>query len=229
MSPEEQLAIYEKDTNAEANIRKAITEAYQDLKPESELVHTYENSQFPSFYSTLNGYGTGAADLSPTAQLQNAWGEVGRRSTSANVARDVFDVRRAGMEDLIKSGMNQWQQGYTGAQNSWQRWWAQKQHEDQMRIQRAQIAAMNVNRPTPTPTPTPVDPQSIIDAYNRSVLVGNSPEIIRQTQADIADRSSGFWAKTGNNLINSGNILRGNYNELIKPNITGALSNLFKR
>ena len=194
MSPEEQLAIYEKDTNAEANIRKAITEAYQDLKPESELVHTYENSQFPSFYSTLNGYGTGAADLSPTAQLQNAWGEVGRRSTSANVARDVFDVRRAGMEDLIKSGMNQWNQGYTGAQNAWQRWWAQKQHEDQMRMQRAQIAAANRNIPQPGLTP-----EQIAAAWKLKVAAGEEAQKNWNSGADAArNRTNSTSASTVN-------------------------------
>ncbi|HOM78211.1 MAG TPA: hypothetical protein PLT50_03355, partial [bacterium] len=102
MTPEEQVRLYEQDTNAEQKIRDAITKAYQDLRPESELVRTYENEQFPSFYSALSGYGvdSGLTDLSPLTLLQNAWNNQARMATAAQVARDAFDVRRAGMEDL---------------------------------------------------------------------------------------------------------------------------------
>ena len=141
MTPEEQVKLYEQDTNAEQKIRDAITKAYQDLQPESELVRTYENEQFPSFYSALSGYGadTGLTDLSPLTLLQNAWNNQARMATVAQVARDAFDVRRAGMEDLIKTGVSQWATGYQGAQNAYDRWWAQKQHEDQMALAREQM------------------------------------------------------------------------------------------
>jgi len=143
MTPEEQVKLYEQDTNAEQKIRDAITGAYKDLQPESELVRTYENEQFPSFYSALSGYGvdSGLTDLSPLTLLQNAWNNQARMATAAQVARDAFDVRRAGMEDLIKTGVSQWAIGYQGAQNAYDRWWAQKQHEDQMRLAREQMAA----------------------------------------------------------------------------------------
>lgn len=143
MTPEEQVKLYEQDTNAEQKIRDAITGAYKDLQPESELVRTYENEQFPSFYSALSGYGadTGLTDLSPLTLLQNAWNNQARMATVAQVARDAFDVRRAGMEDLIKTGVSQWATGYQGAQNAYDRWWAQKQHEDQMALAREQMAA----------------------------------------------------------------------------------------
>ncbi len=141
MTPEEQVRLYEQDTNAEQKIRDAITKAYQDLRPESELVRTYENEQFPSFYSALSGYGvdSGLTDLSPLTLLQNAWNNQARMATAAQVARDAFDVRRAGMEDLIKTGVGQWATGYQGAQNAYDRWWAQKQHEDQMALAREQM------------------------------------------------------------------------------------------
>jgi len=141
MTPEEQVKLYEQDTNAEQKIRDAITKAYQDLQPESELVRTYENEQFPSFYSALSGYGvdSGLTDLSPLTLLQNAWNNQARMATAAQVARDAFDVRRAGMEDLIKTGVSQWATGYQGAQNAYDRWWAQKQHEDQMALAREQM------------------------------------------------------------------------------------------
>ena len=141
MTPEEQVKLYEQDTNAEQKIRDAITGAYKDLQPESELVRTYENEQFPSFYSALSGYGvdSGLTDLSPLTLLQNAWNNQARMATAAQVARDAFDVRRAGMEDLIKTGVSQWATGYQGAQNAYDRWWAQKQHEDQMALAREQM------------------------------------------------------------------------------------------
>ncbi len=141
MTPEEQVRLYEQDTNAEQKIRDAITKAYQDLRPEFELVRTYENEQFPSFYSALSGYGvdSGLTDLSPLTLLQNAWKNQARMATAAQVARDAFDVRRAGMEDLIKTGVSQWATGYQGAQNAYDRWWAQKQHEDQMALAREQM------------------------------------------------------------------------------------------
>ena len=141
MTPEEQVKLYEQDTNAEQKIRDAITGAYKDLQPESELVRTYENEQFPSFYSALSGYGvdSGLTGLSPLTLLQNAWKNQARMATAAQVARDAFDVRRAGMEDLIKTGVSQWATGYQGAQNAYDRWWAQKQHEDQMALAREQM------------------------------------------------------------------------------------------
>lgn len=179
MTPEEQLKLYENDVNAEANIRDAITKAYQDLRPESELVHTYENEQFPSFYGEMSGYGTSAADLSPTRLLQNAWGNAGRKSTSAQVARDVFDVRRAGMEDLIKSGLNQWNQGYTGAQNAWQRWWAQKQHEDQMRLANRQLQNTGIKMPT-------ITDEQRAEAYRLYIADMNAKNAVYNKGADEA-------------------------------------------
>lgn len=141
MTPEEQVRLYEQDTNAEQKIRDAITKAYQDLRPESELVRTYENEQFPSFYSALSGYGvdSGLTDLSPLTLLQNAWNNQARMATAAQVARDAFDVRRAGMEDLIKTGVSQWATGYQGAQNAYDRWLEQKRHEDEMALAREQM------------------------------------------------------------------------------------------
>ena len=141
MTPEENIRLYEQDTNAEQKIRDAITGAYQNLKPESELVNTYENEQFPSFYSGMSGYGadTGLTNLDPLTLLQNAWGEQSRMATAAQVARDAFDIRKAGMEDLIKTGVGQWATGYQGAQNAYDRWWAQKQHKDQMALAREQM------------------------------------------------------------------------------------------
>ena len=159
MTPEEQVKLYEQDTNAEQKIRDAITGAYKDLQPEFELVRTYENEQFPSFYSALSGYGvdSGLTDLSPLTLLQNAWNNQARMATAAQVARDAFDVRRAGMEDLIKTGVSQWATGYQGAQNAYDRWWAQKQHEDQMALAREQMRRASAGGGagiTVTPPPT---------------------------------------------------------------------------
>lgn len=142
MTPEEQLRLYEQDKAAEQNIRDAITKAYQDLQPESTLVHSYENEQFPSFYSALSGYGadTGLTDLAPTTLLQNAWGNQARYATAAQAARDAFDVRRAGMEDLIKTGVSQWATGYQGAQNAYNRWLEERRMEEQKRQFEAQLA-----------------------------------------------------------------------------------------
>lgn len=143
MTPEENISLYEKDTNAEQKIRDAITGAYQNLKPESELVNTYENQQFPSFYSGMSGYGadTGLTNLDPLTLLQNAWGEQARMATAAQTARDAFGIRKAGMEDLIKTGVGQWATGYQGAQNAYDRWFQQKQFEEQQRQFNAQLAA----------------------------------------------------------------------------------------
>lgn len=143
MTPEDNIRLYEQDTNAEQKIRDAITGAYQNLKPESELVNTYENEQFPSFYSGMSGYGadTGLTNLDPLTLLQNAWGEQSRMATAAQVARDAFDIRNAGMEDLIKTGVGQWATGYQGAQNAYDRWFQQKQFEEQQRQFNAQLAA----------------------------------------------------------------------------------------
>lgn len=151
MTPEDNLRLYESDVNAEENIRKAISEAYQNLRPEIELVQDYENQQFPSFYDAFHGYGAGttATDLTPSTLLQNAWTNVGQKSASANTARGVLDVRKAGMEDLIKTGINQWGLGYTGAQNQYNRWWnaeqaaeAKRQFEEQMALERQKLARM---------------------------------------------------------------------------------------
>lgn len=157
MSPEEQLKLYESDVNAEQRIRDAVTKSYGDLKEESDLVHTYENQQFPSFYNAMSGYGNQSEGLDPLTLLQNAWGEQGRMATAAQVARDAFDIRKAGMEDLTKTIQNQWAMGYQGAQNAYDRWWAQKQHEDALKEaarQRAAAAAAAAAQRNYNPTPT---------------------------------------------------------------------------
>jgi hypothetical protein len=237
MTPEENLRIYEQDVNAEANIRDAITKAYQDLKPESELVHTYENAQFPSFYDTLSGYGTGAADMSPTARLANAWGEVGRRSTSANVARDAFDVRKAGMEDLIKTGVGQWATGYQGAQNAYDRWWAQKQHEDQMALAREQMRRSSLNPSPVAPTQGGLTPEQEAELravyeeerrYNENVNTFNN-YIKPLMQKEQTNRANDGWANFGRSLQSGYGTLSSNYNEVIKPNISSFVSNIFKK
>lgn len=129
-SIEQSLRAYENDKNVEQNIRNAITGAYKNLKPELTTINTYENQQFPEFYNQLQtgyGAGVGAQDLDPTARLQNAWGEVGRLSTNANVARGVLDVRRAGMEDLIAAALKRWELGYSMKQSAWDRAYKQAQ------------------------------------------------------------------------------------------------------
>lgn len=178
MTPEEQLRIYENDINAERNIRDAITEAYNDLRPESEAVRTYESQQFPAFYDVFHGYGAGggASDLSPTALLGNAWANVGQKSATAQVARDVFNTRQAGMEDLIGQALRQWQQGYAGAQSGYERWWREKQAEEdkrrweaQMALERERMNRVGAGTPgivIPQPPSTTPDEQWMVDAYN---------------------------------------------------------------
>lgn len=133
LSAEEQLKLYESDVNAEQKIREAVTKSFGGLTEESNLIHTYENQQFPSFYNSMNGYGSQSAGLDPLTLLQNAWGEQARMATAAQVARDAFDVRKASLDDSVKNYQNQWSMGYQGAQSAYDRWWAQKQHEDAMR------------------------------------------------------------------------------------------------
>ena len=120
---EQNLRAYEDDPAAARTIRDTITDAYRGLKPELETIHKYETEQLPAFYNAYSGYGmgTGAADLDPTARMQMASGDVARKSALARTARDIFDTRRAGMEDLIKAGIDQWQTGYGMAQNRWGR------------------------------------------------------------------------------------------------------------
>jgi len=177
-TPEEQLRIYEGDTNAERNIRDAITDAYNNLKPESEAVRTYESQQFPAFYDAFHGYGAGggASDMSPTALLGNAWRNVGQKSATAQVARDVFNTRQAGMEDLISQAYRQWQHGYAGAQSGHDRWWREQQAEEdrrrweeQMALERERMARMGSGTGAFNWSPPPqgaVDEQWKVDAYN---------------------------------------------------------------
>lgn len=207
MTPEDNIRLYEQDTNAEQKIRDAITGAYQNLKPESELVNTYENEQFPSFYSGMSGYGsgTGLTNLDPLTLLQNAWGEQSRMATAAQTARDAFDIRKAGMEDLIKTGVGQWATGYQGAQNAYDRWWAQKQHEDQMALAREQMrrsggtgggASGGVN------TNTTIDPRIIEEAWRLKVEAGNKAQEQWNAGANAArNRTTSTPVKTSTNPL----------------------------
>ena len=234
MSPEEQLRIYEQDTNAEENIRKAITDAYNGLKPEIDQVRMYENEQLPTFYNAFSGYGggTGATDLSPTALLQRATGDVANLSTTAQVARDAFDIRRAGMEDLIGRGLNQWQQGYAGAQNAYDRWWTQQQAEEekrrweeQMALERARLNRMGgggtpgVTILDPNPQPQGPTEEEIIAAWklqNEQWNAGaNKAWGNRTTNSTPTATSSGYfssapkatpagtWSPTFNRLVDN--------------------------
>ena len=237
MTPEDNIRLYEQDTNAEQKIRDAITGAYQNLKPESELVNTYENEQFPSFYSGMSGYGadTGLTNLDPLTLLQNAWGEQSRMATAAQVARDAFDIRNAGMEDLIKTGVGQWATGYQGAQNAYDRWWAQKQHEDQMALARAQMRRSSLN-------PSPVAPRGLTPEqeaelraayeeerrYNENVNTFNN-YIKPLMQEEQTKRANDKWANFGRSLQSGYGTLSSNYNEVIKPNINSFVSNIFKK
>jgi hypothetical protein len=142
MDPEAALRAYEQDTNPQDVIRKSISGAYQDLRPELDLVHGYETAQMPTFYNAFSGYGmgTGADDMSPQARLASASRDVARKSATARTARGILDTRRAGMEQLIGDTFNQWNQGYGMAQNQYNRWWQQQQAEEDKRRWEAEMA-----------------------------------------------------------------------------------------
>lgn len=153
MTPEETLEQYESEAgNVEQVITDTITEAYQDLEPYVRDIRTFENQQLPGFYGSFSGYGmgTGAADLSPAQRMQVASRNVGNLATSAQVARDILANRKKSMNDLISQGMNSWQLGYGAAQNAYDRWWARKQHEDALAMQRARMGGGGGSG-TPTP------------------------------------------------------------------------------
>jgi len=143
MTPEETLRSYEQGASGvEQYIRDAITGAYQNLKPELQDVRHYETQQLPEFYRSFGGYSmeTGAADLSPQQRMAVASENVAGQAELARVARDVFDVRKAGMEDLVSSGIGAWDRGYAGAQSAYDRWWGVQQAEEAKRQFEAQMA-----------------------------------------------------------------------------------------
>ena len=214
MSPEETLKLYESDVNAEQKIRDAVTKSFGNLKEESDLIHTYENQQFPSFYNSMNGYGSQSAGLDPLTLLQNAWGEQARMATAAQVARDAFDVRKASLDDSVKNYQNQWSMGYQGAQNAYDRWWAQKQHEDAMKEAARQRAAayagytnQGINIPDPTTQTTEEDPFELIkkawqaqQQYNK-VIQGFKNQNV---QGQVDKRNKDRWGRIGNWLLSKG-------------------------
>ena len=132
---EKMLGAYENDSAVERTIRDSITGAYGNLRPEIETVRKYETEQLPAFYNAYSGYGmgTGAADLDPLARMQAASGDVARKSALGRTARDIFDVSKAGMEDLIGEGMRQWERGYGMAQNKWGRDFEGKEFDEGVR------------------------------------------------------------------------------------------------
>jgi hypothetical protein len=201
MDIEQNLRAYESDTAPEATIRSVITDAYGSLKPELETIHKYETEQLPSFYDAYSGFGmgTGAADMSPLARLQSATGNVATKSALARTARDIFGTRKAGMEDLIGQTYRQWQSGYQGAQNAWQRWWQQKQHEDAMKLANKKSGGYSLNWPDGG------QPQiTDFDALKKEIQWAQRLKEIQaqqqQTQADMERRSADPIAKIGNFL-----------------------------
>lgn len=179
---EQQLKAFENDTNAEQNIRNAITKAYGGLKPELETINTFENQQFPSFYDSFQGNGMdmGAAGLDPATRLANAWREAGRATTSANVARGAFDVRRAGMEDLISTAMNDYNARYGRLSDAWNR-----------ALQRAQLARMGGGGSTTE------NPKYIWDKNNNGVVDDNELALFESLMGDTGTTPPGTPAAAG--------------------------------
>lgn len=142
MDYEQQLRAYESDIAPEATIRKTITDAYGSLKPELQSIHQYETQQLPAFYDSFSGYGmgTGAGEMSPLARLQMATRAAAGQSALARTSSDIFDVRKARMEDLIGQAFRQWQHGHQGAQSGYNRWWQQQQAEEDKRRWEAEYA-----------------------------------------------------------------------------------------
>lgn len=150
MTPEETLRAYEQGpSDVEGMIRDQITNAYGNLEPQIRDVRHYETSQLPTFYNQfVGGYGmgTGAADLSPAQRMAMAGEAVGRQATLGRTARDILDVRRASLEDLVGKAQANYDRGYQGAQNAYNRWWQEQQaaedkrrFEQQMALQRASL------------------------------------------------------------------------------------------
>jgi len=136
MDPEQTLKAYENDANAKETIRKAISGAYEDLRPELELVHGYETAGMPTFYNSFNtgyGMGTGADQMDPLARLNSASQNVALKSAAARTARGVLDTRRAGMENLIGDTWEQWNVNRQNAKDAYDRWFAKKQYEESIR------------------------------------------------------------------------------------------------
>lgn len=174
MTEEETLRSYENDANAQKTIRDSITQAYQDLRPELELVHGYETAALPTFYESYNtGYGMSNDPyaIDPTTRMQLASRNAAIKTAGGRVARDILDTRRAGMEDLIGDTYDQWNQGYGMAQNKYNRWYQQQKDaedkrrwEAEMELQKQALARSGgggggnyYNFGTPedtTPTPT---------------------------------------------------------------------------
>lgn len=134
--PEKTLKAYEGDVNAKKTIRDAITRAYDNLRPELELVHGYETAGMPTFYESFNsgyGMGTGADQMDPLARLNSAARNVARKSAAARTARGILDTRRAGMEDLIRDTWEQWNTGYGMAKDAYARYMEKKAFEESVR------------------------------------------------------------------------------------------------
>jgi hypothetical protein len=136
MDAEQTLKAYENDPNAKQTIQKAISSAYQDLRPELELTHGYETAGMPTFYDSFNrgyGMGTGADQMDPMSRLNSAAQNVALKSATARTARGILDTRRVGMNDLIADSYDQWRTGYGMASDTYNREMQRKQYEESIR------------------------------------------------------------------------------------------------
>ena len=185
---EQNIQAYESDTNAEEVIRKAITDSYGDLANEAEQVSFYENNELPTFYDRFHGYGmgTGTTDMSPFARLAVATRGMQQQQTAAQGARNVFDIRKGSLEDMVGMGMRRWETGYQGAQNAYARELERVRNEEMLELQRQQMASMSrgYGNPPPTPIPDPYKPPPPggTDGYRPVTLgPGVSPDIYNAT------------------------------------------------
>lgn len=230
MDYEQQLRAYESDVAPEATIRKTITDAYKGLEPELRSIHKYETEQLPTFYDAFSGYGmgTGAADMSPQARLAAASRQAAEQSALARTSSDIFDTRRARMEDLIGQAFRQWQHGHQGAQAGYNRWWQQQQAEEDRRRWEAEMAlarqraARDQYAYVPPPgygESTSFDVDEIMNNLNIARNLNRAQEITSRPPTSIAS--------SGDRMAQAGDWLGGQLRKLPQSGFGGIVRNVF--
>ncbi len=176
---------------AEKTIRDSITDSYQGLRPEAESIRRYEQEQLPAFYDAFSGFGMGttARDLDPLTRLQHASRDAAGKATQAMTSRDMFDTRKARMEDLISSALRSYQTGYGMTQAGEQRQWRDSQAEEDKRRWEAEMELRRqaANRQGTPPTVMPDTPtvQSQLDQLYKAGIKTYQGQTITPVRTNI--------------------------------------------
>lgn len=141
-------------TPSSMDLKQQVTQAYENpiLKPLVNETANLSAQYLPSLFEPFTRMGTGAGDMSPAAKLAMIGGSLGRLNSRIEANNKIGNYYGAQIGDVAQGIGQNWQNQNDSLWKLYQAASQKEQFDQQMRLQQAQINAMNQAPQFPTYT-----------------------------------------------------------------------------